>query len=793
MEEQAINLVEEIVYEEAAPYEEAVESVSTGLRKAIRWIVYAAALLVPLWFLPFTADVLEFSKQMLVFVLAGVGIVLWLIDMIKSGALQYRRTSFYWPLAGLFIAAIIALIFSVNRFTTLFGLGNSHVMSLVMMFSYLSLFMLAISTMDDRGRMIRQFMTVSFGVTLLLGTLQLLGVKLFGASLGAAFNTVGSVNALAFLGAVLIPFFFIAPETDIRWQSIIVNVFRFVGLISALFLLVVLNWGMLWIAAFISVLGYIAFTSSSQLQRGKMKFFALPMAIIVVGVFLWIINFNWGTIKSKLPVEVAPRHGTSYNIAWKSLKSKPLGYGLENYGVGYDKLRPDSSVNNVLFQAHFTDSTSEFSTMLVEGGFPMLVAFLIFLFFIVRELIREIRNGFETNATRGKLWASLLAVVVLFFLYPMNITVMLTLFFLLALIVLDRDVLEERMVNLEGRNAYSFIGSLAFIVGLVAVLAGGYFLINQFIGNVQFAHALKTKSPDTALNAMVQSINSYPYDARVYRGLTQVLLAQIDSELQGGPKGRSQADYNTQVQNKITSVINVAGRSTEVDPADSENWLNRGYVYQNLINLLAGSDKAALDMYNEAIARNPANALAYVRVGNIHLTLADAARTANNKDETTSHLNQAEEQYQKAISLYNNYGQALYNLAAVYDRKGEVPQAIKQFEKLQGANPRDPSLLFQLGLLYYRNDQKEGALKAWERAVVFFPDYSNAHWYLSLAYEERGDQASLEKALSEAKIVAKLNPDNQMVKDRIDKLEQGLKTFAPPADVLDQTPINNEN
>jgi tetratricopeptide (TPR) repeat protein len=87
--------------------------------------------------------------------------------------------------------------------------------------------------------------------------------------------------------------------------------------------------------------------------------------------------------------------------------------------------------------------------------------------------------------------------------------------------------------------------------------------------------------------------------------------------------------------------------------------------------------------------------------------------------------------------------------------------------------------------LYYRNNQKDNAIAAWQRSVLLFPNYSNAHWYLSLAYEEKGD---IEKALEEAQRVAELNPDNDMVKQRVEQLKSGTRTI-PPEKVLEQKPL----
>ncbi|MBI4160488.1 MAG: tetratricopeptide repeat protein, partial [Candidatus Yanofskybacteria bacterium] len=129
---------------------------------------------------------------------------------------------------------------------------------------------------------------------------------------------------------------------------------------------------------------------------------------------------------------------------------------------------------------------------------------------------------------------------------------------------------------------------------------------------------------------------------------------------------------------------------------------------------------------------------------------------------------------------------ALYNSAVVYERKGELREAINQFVRLQANNSNDPSIALQLGLLYYRNNQKDEALGAWERAVFLFPNYSNARWYLSLILEERGD---LDGALAQVKEVERLNPDNELVKKRRGELEAGSRRI-PPEKVLDQQPLD---
>jgi len=788
-------------------------------QKAIRWLVYAAAFLAPLLFLPFTADVLEFNKQVLLVVVAGIGLVLYLIDVVKTGICKYKPSSLYLPIFGLVLAGVVSVIFSVSRFNSVFGFGGERNLSLLSLASLAVLFFLTVSVVNDGGKTLKKVLTASFALAFIFGTLQVLGLYLFKGSLfvSQTFTSVGALNALGILAAISLVFFTSSGSgkqavAEIEEGSLsksalgwVLTGLRYVGFVLALFLIVLINWWPIWTIAFVCLLAGVAFESAGTLHlktSSRMRIFAVPMALIVLGIFLMLVNFNWSSIKSKFPLEVAPSQKTSWGIVLDSLKSRPLGFGLENFVIAYDKFKPSDIANTVFSQIRFSDASSEAADMAVEGGVLMILAVLSLFWFYGRNLVSRFKKGVLKGGETNSVWAAGLGLLVALFLYPFNVALLTVLILVLALAESSgRHALataEEVTVDLESSAKYSFIGSLAFIVGLVLVLVAGYFTVNNYISNVELARALGATDRTKAIGYFVESANSNTKDAGVLRALSQAVLAQLADDLQAGPKkDETKENYNTRIQNQITSAINIALRATNIDPADSQNWANRGLVYQNLMTLVGGADQAAISMYTESLARNPADPLTYLRMGNVYLVAAENLRTAISKasqgqadlaaaqSQMNDNMGKAEENFKKAISLYNNYGQALYNLAAVYDREGKVPEAIKQFEKLQTTNPRDPSILFQLGLLYYRNNQKDNAFQAWQQAVVLFPNYSNARWYLSLAYEEKGDLAS---ALNQVEEIAKLNPDNEQVQQRLTQLKAGQRTI-PPEKVLNKKPL----
>ena len=773
-------------------------------RKMIRWLVYAATFLTPLWFLPWTADVTAFNKQTLLVAVAGIGLVLWLVDVIKSGVVRYKPSNLYLPVFGLVAAAGVSVIFSVSRTISFFGVAGGRSLSLISLAALAVLFTLAVNVIEDRGRALRKIMIVSLTLMLLYGILQVFGLYLFKGALFAsrAFNSVGSLNSLGILAALVLAFFTtsgstITKESELggltaKWQDWVVDGARYLGLALALFFVILVNWWPVWTIAFVSLLASVAFTSASDaslVKRGRMRLFAMPMAVIVLGIFLMLVNFNWASIKSKLPVEVAPSQTVSWTIAVDSLKMRPMGYGMENFSIAFDKFKPVGIVNSVFHQVRFSDAASEIVNMAVEGGVLMILAFLALLWFYAKLLIAAVKSGFNGIADSSANWAASFGLLAVFFLYPFSF-VLLTLFFmLLVLTVLSgSESAKEKAVNLESDAKYSFAGSVAFIVGLVAVLVAGYFTVNNYIANIYLAKAARAADRSQAIEYYVASVNTNSQDARVYRLLSQTVLAQLADDLKTGPeKDETRENYNSRMQNQIASAVNIAIRATNADPADAQNWANRGLIYQNLITLVGGAEQAAINSYNESLARNPNDPATYLRIGNVYFTLADNLRRASGaRSQIEDNLSKAEENFKKAVALYNNYGQALYNLAAVYDREGKLPDAIKQFEKLQTGNSRDPSIAFQLGLLYYRNGQKDHALRAWQQAVLLFPNYSNARWYLSLIYEERGELA---QALEQVKEVEKLNHDNELVKQRLTQLEAGQRTI-PPEKLLEKKPLD---
>jgi len=133
----------------------------------------------------------------------------------------------------------------------------------------------------------------------------------------------------------------------------------------------------------------------------------------------------------------------------------------------------------------------------------------------------------------------------------------------------------------------------------------------------------------------------------------------------------------------------------------------------------------------------------------------------------------AEKHFWKAIELKPDYAPAHFELALVFERQGRLDDAVGKMESVAQYNVLDVGVYFQLGLLYVQRAEEgdiDRAKETFEYVIKLAPNYSNAHWFLASIYEMDGD---ISAAVSEVEAVLVLNPTNELVKARLDRLIGG--------------------
>ena len=760
------------------------ETQETIYSKISRWLIIVGVFILPLFFLPLSTSILEFNKQILLLVLAGAALILWLLHVVISGQLSWRVNPIDKGIIAFLLAVSLSTIFSLSRFKSLFGTTGSLSDALVTVIALSIFYFGIVNIFDDKGAKIRTVLGYSLFLVLLYGVLQMTGVYLFRFSFATskAFNTIGSINSLGVIAAVSIPLFHkLRPASFVKYLNM-------AGVFLALAILIVLNWWVLWVIAIAGMAAMITLDSLNN-PGFKISKFLLPMTVIILGVFLMIVNFNFGFLKKDFPIEIAPSFGLSANVAESVMrKNVAFGYGPENFSLAFDLYGAGKLANTTISGAKFFDSTSQVLNWAIQGGLIVLVTFVFLLWLLMRGMFKRRLTEEDIGVVSG-----VVALVVGTFLYSFNITLMFVTFVMMGLMVVSLWGDEKRLFNIEERASTSLISSLGFIGGLILVLVGSYFGATLYISDIKYAEALTNKDMDKTITLLSEAINWNGQDDRYYRVSSQAALALLSTELN---KKDNDADKTTKIQNYLSSAINLAKRATEIASRESNNWSNLGDVYQNLIGLVDGVDKLAEDSYLKAAELRPGDASFYNKIGSMYLAKSDLSRqlaaggganASKFQQEIAPNLTKAEENFKKAIDISDSFGLAIYNLGVVYDRMGKVREAIVQLEKIAPYNSNQPTIAFELGLLYYRDNQKDKAFNQLQRAVLLSPDFANARWYLGLLYEERQDIPNaidqMQKILS-----TDANKDNQEVLTKLNELQNGKKSI-PPKKVLDQKPL----
>jgi len=89
-------------------------------------------------------------------------------------------------------------------------------------------------------------------------------------------------------------------------------------------------------------------------------------------------------------------------------------------------------------------------------------------------------------------------------------------------------------------------------------------------------------------------------------------------------------------------------------------------------------------------------------------------------------------------------------LAMSYLRKGQIDQAIGEFEKISKVHPRTPKLHYNIGVLYSQKGEQEKAFGEYEKEIAIDPKFSEARNNAGRILFEKGDLDRAKKYFKEA-------------------------------------------
>ena len=228
----------------------------------------------------------------------------------------------------------------------------------------------------------------------------------------------------------------------------------------------------------------------------------------------------------------------------------------------------------------------------------------------------------------------------------------------------------------------------------------------------------------------------------------------------------------------------------------------------------------AVELFNEAIEKDPLYAQAYAGLADTYTLLAyyyhrtpedafpqarAAAQRALEIDASLAEAHTslgyikalyewdwsaAEADFNRAIELNPNYPTAHHWYGAFLMTQSRLDEALEEIKKAQTLDPLSPEITSSVGGFLFSKGQYDEAIEQLQRSLELNPDLQSAHQFLAWVYWEKGMH---EEAIAQSERVASLNPDASNVTVFLRFLVSGNRVEAIAAlRDSDQIPVLNK-
>jgi len=637
------------------------------------------AFLLPLFFLPITSEAFEFPKQILLVFGISLLTIVWIIKMILERSVKILHSPLTLPILIFFGIFFLSTIFSVHRFSSIFGPYPRLHGGLISLFIYLLTFFLVATCLREKKQIARVLFALCFSGFLIavIGIFNFFDFYLLADFLRGRFVTPagladGSSLFLVLIFPILALSFFFGESLTLRFLS---------GLAGFFFLFYIFLISQ--IAAILSVfLVFLLALFFARFQSSRTAAIRLGAVFLLI-LFLLAIN-NLGFVKSQIPFlkDRLVQHDLSIDLdtAWaittggfQSLKILALGSGPSTYLFDFTSFKPLGFNQTPFWDLRFEKSFNEYFQIISTLGLLGLIAF-IYLLLAIGRMAKEILPK-KDLLSQICLFSVILFAFIGFFVPSATLTSW-TFWLFLGLFVSS-----ARLINLTGiREIELSVATvqprglsqakeeiLPWLVGLISILVLVPLLwqeANIFRAEIHFTKAQAEQfkgQPDAnfILESLREARDIMPPNDTYRRTLSATTLNFTIL-------GQQQLSEDTK-QWLLQEAIREGEIAVRLAPHNIFNWENLQRVY-TLVTLERNDELLINNIFPQEIFLDPRNPRHWNDLGWVYFNMR------NDIDTAKWH-------FQRAISLKPDFPDARYNLARIYKEEGKKERAVQEYEQ----------------------------------------------------------------------------------------------------------------
>ncbi|PIS39750.1 MAG: hypothetical protein COT33_00335 [Candidatus Nealsonbacteria bacterium CG08_land_8_20_14_0_20_38_20] len=771
--------------------------------KIIKLSLSLLVFLAPLFWLPFSFEAFEFNKQYLLFFLVSLAFFAWLAKMVLvDKEIRFRRTPLDIPILLFLAVAILSAIFSVDKFSSIFGFYGRFSDGLIGLLGLGAMYFLITNNVVVKSQILNPndqsnpksqtpnitvqgllrvflwsvFFVILFSYFSIFGIWQKIGqmgqMGLPAVMLQKTFNPVsGSLEGLAIFLAIIVVFLTGLLLSRERKDGKLGALCHYLLLISALGLLVLIDFSPAWLVVLVSLGIFFIFSLAKRIFREDVNRLLLVIFLLAISTFFLFFNTAdfYNSNIFNFQKEQILSQGTSWKVALgaatDNIKTAFLGSGIGAYNYDFAKFKPVSFNQSPLWQIRYDRAGSYLSELLATVGFLGLISYLalVAIFLLISWLLleglkedkgelRDVKGELRGNkGVQLPLLLAFFALLVAQLFYYQNTVLAFSFWFILGLAVISlQKTAREKTLSFKNFPEMNLVFSTLLLFLSLAVLISYYFLVRFYLADVNELKAQLMPSAEEQIKISEKAIRLNP-KLTIY----QVILAraywlQIRQELN---KPQSEIDI-TKLQEVVAKAIDWAKKAAEISPNNILTQETLGMIYRDVRPLAPGAADWAITYFQKAIALEPKNPVLWTELGKLYLT---------------SDIQKARENFAKAKALKPDYLDSQIQDALSYEMEKNFDEAIRRLEEVVKNAPYNAEVKFNLGRLDFNNNRTDEAIAQFEDVLLLSPNNSNSLYSLGLAYAKKGEKA---KAIQYFERVLQLNPGNQEVLKKLEELKK---------------------
>jgi tetratricopeptide (TPR) repeat protein len=755
------------------------DKLAASLKSLSQGILVLVFALLPIFFIPGVFTSLGLMKVYMVVIGVFSAIVFLSLSILRSGSIAVvvpPALAFYWLFT---VIAIASAFLSGDTQDALYG--NAIEVHTAGFLVLLGLVMtISMSFGSSKAAITRLF--IALGISALL--LQLVHVfrlffgpdfLSFGVFNSPTVSVLGSFNDLAiFSGLVTLITLIVVQQMFLTTLN---KILSGVLVASSLILLSIINFYAVWLTiGFISLLMFLYLISKDTWMKGAeedsiptSKFVLALVGVVCLFSAIFVISGDLvGNAISRATnisyLEIRPSVGATIDIT-KSVISENalLGVGPNRFEDAWRQYKNPVINQTAFWNTNFSAGSGYVPTLFVTtgiaGGASFVLFLLAFLYLGYRTLFSvKVKDagwylvGTITFISALYLW--LMAII-----YVPGVTILLLTALMTGIsfaVYLSNNSSTGVVIDVTSNKQYGLLLIAAVLLVIIASTLSVISVSKQFLANVNYANTvIAFQSGSSVIEvdqklSISQDLNNQDLFVSERAQLRFTELVTLNSQ---DPADVDQQRYT----GLLSEGISLAEQAILLDSTNPANYI----LLSNFYGLL---DPAQFDgirertesMFNRARELDPTNpsylvfrAQYMARIGDLESTRKDLL---------------------EAISIKNNYTDALFLLSQLDIQEGNTESAIAVTRSIISIEPNNPTRYFQLGILEATNNNLEAAIKAFETAVGLDNNYANARYFLALAYL---DTDRKDDALVQLRIVEESNPDSELIKNSIQQIESG--------------------